>query len=120
MRSAGTYRSAKRLATKAEKRKKQHSPAPSEPSRRAPGIRVDDALTMSPGALAAISAQTKAAEAEAKKLTVTDIDDAMEKALTKHQATGNPDPLPLSGRFAIRARLLGWVENVEFVEVRDV
>lgn len=120
MRNAESYRSAKRQATKAEKRKKQHSHASSEPSMSAPGIRMGDALTMSPGALAAVSARTRAATEAAKTITITDVDDAMERALTKHQQSGAEQPLLLSRKFAIRARLLGWIENVEFLEDRTI
>lgn len=57
----------------------------------------------------------QAAEA-AKKLTVVDIDKAMEAALSNWQREGHEDPLLLSKLFAVRARQLGWVEDVEFVE----
>jgi hypothetical protein len=52
----------------------------------------------------------------AKKLTVADVDKAMESALTKWQAAKHEEPLPMNAMFAARARVLGWVENVEFVE----
>lgn len=52
----------------------------------------------------------------AAKLTVEDVDKALEAALSKWQADRHEDPLPLSKLFAARARQLGWVENVEFVE----
>lgn len=52
----------------------------------------------------------------AKKLTVADVDKAMEAALSAWQHAQREDPLPLSKMFAARARQLGWVENVEFVE----
>jgi hypothetical protein len=65
----------------------------------------------------AISAPaTEAAIDAAKKITVDDVDKALEQALTRHQAAGNVNPLPLNSMFAARARSLGWVENVEFVE----
>lgn len=51
-----------------------------------------------------------------KKLTVTDIDKALESALSRWQAAQNEHPMPLSKLFAARARQLGWVEDVEFVE----
>lgn len=54
--------------------------------------------------------------AAAKKLTVEDIDRAMELALSAHQRAGHVDPLPLNATFAARARALLWVEGVEFVE----
>lgn len=57
----------------------------------------------------------KAAEA-AKKITAADVDKALEAALSGWHSAGNEGPLPLSRLFAIRARTLGWVENVEFVE----
>lgn len=56
------------------------------------------------------------AVAAAKKLTIADIDRAMEKALSAHQTAGNEGPLPLSKMFAERARALLWVEGTEFVE----
>lgn len=57
----------------------------------------------------------KAVEA-AKKITIEDIDRAMEKALSAHQKAGNVGPLPLNKAFADRARALHWVEGVEFEE----
>lgn len=57
----------------------------------------------------------KAAEA-AKKITIADVDKAMEAALTRWQADRKPGPMPMSKVFAARARQLGWVEDVEFVE----
>lgn len=56
------------------------------------------------------------AVAAAAKLTPADVDKAMEAALSKWQGAGRQDPLPLGKLFAARARQLGWVENVEFVE----
>lgn len=56
------------------------------------------------------------AVAAAKKLTIADIDRAMEKALSAHQTAGNEGPLPLGKMFAERARALLWVEGTEFVE----
>lgn len=58
----------------------------------------------------------KAAQA-ATKLTIEDIDRAMEKALSAHQKAGHVEPLPLTKAFADRARALHWVDGVEFVEV---
>lgn len=52
----------------------------------------------------------------AKKITAADVDKALETALSVWQTAGREDPLPLSKLFAARARQLGWVENVEFVE----
>lgn len=52
----------------------------------------------------------------AKKLTAADIDKALEATLTRWQAEGRREPLPLSPLFAARARQLGWAENVEFAE----
>lgn len=52
----------------------------------------------------------------AKKLTIADVDKALETALSNWQGEGHEDPLPLSKLFAARARQLSWVENVEFVE----
>lgn len=52
----------------------------------------------------------------AKKLTVEDVDRALEAALSGWQSTGQEGPLPLSKLFAARARQLLWVEGVEFVE----
>lgn len=52
----------------------------------------------------------------AQKLTAADIDKALEATLTKWQAAGRREPLPLSKLFAARARQLGWAEDVEFVE----
>ena len=60
--------------------------------------------------------QIEAAKTEAGKLTVADVDKAMERALTAHQKSGAVTPLVLNRLFAARARALGWVENVEFVE----
>lgn len=57
--------------------------------------------------------QTKEA---VKKVTVADVDKAMEAALSRWQAERKDGPMPLSRLFAERARQMGWVENVEFVE----
>jgi hypothetical protein len=57
-------------------------------------------------------------ETVAKKLTLADIDKALEQALTNWQRKGETDPLVLSKPFAARARQLGWVEAVEFVEAK--
>lgn len=57
-------------------------------------------------------------EVIAKKLTLEDIDKALEEALTKWQGAGHTDPLTLSKPFAARARQIGWVEGVEFVEAK--
>lgn len=59
--------------------------------------------------------EEKAVE-QAKKITPADIDKAMESALTRWIEDRRPGPMPLSKLFAARARTLGWVENVEFVE----
>lgn len=52
----------------------------------------------------------------AKKLTPEDIDKALEATLNSWHKSGRVDPLPLSRLFAARARHLGWVEGVEFIE----
>lgn len=52
----------------------------------------------------------------AEKIKIEDIDKALENTLTKWQAEGHTDPLPLSKLFAARARQLGWIEGVEFAE----
>lgn len=52
----------------------------------------------------------------AKKLTVEDVDKALEAALSGWQAADHAEPLPLSKLFAARARQLLWVEGVEFAE----
>lgn len=57
-----------------------------------------------------------AATEAAKKITVADVDKAMEAALSRWQEERRPGPLPLSKVFAARARQLGWVEHSEFVE----
>lgn len=54
----------------------------------------------------------------AKKITIEDVDKAMEAALDSWQKGGHQEPLPLTKLFAARARQKGWVENVEFVEER--
>jgi hypothetical protein len=54
----------------------------------------------------------------AKKLTVDDVDKALEKTLTDWQSTGHVEPLQLGTIFAARARQIGWVEDVEFIEVK--
>lgn len=120
MRTAESYRSAKKSVTKARRRKPAPSQAASEPHTAIPNAWEPGALALSPGALASISAQTKLATAEAKKITVQDVDEAMERALTKHQASGASYPLPLNRAFSIRARLMGWIENVEFMEAGEL
>lgn len=52
----------------------------------------------------------------AKKLTVADVDKALEAALSGWQTAGQEGPMPLSTMFAARARQLLWVEGVEFLE----
>lgn len=76
-----------------------------------------------PADLAAMNAASPPAEATpedveaiAKKITVSDIDKAMEAALTRWQADQRQGPMPMSKLFAARARQLGWVEHVEFEE----
>jgi hypothetical protein len=61
-------------------------------------------------------ATVEAAVEATKKLTVEDVDKAMEKVLTAWQGAGHEGPIPLNPMFAARARGLGWVEKVEFVE----
>lgn len=61
-------------------------------------------------------ATVEQATAAAKKLTVEDVDKALEKALTGWQGAGREGPMPLSPMFAARARQLLWVEGVEFIE----
>lgn len=62
-------------------------------------------------------AQVAAATEAAKKLTPEDVDKALEKALTKWQHEAKrTDPMPLSKFFAARARQIGWIEGVEFME----
>lgn len=56
------------------------------------------------------------AEEAAKKITTEDVDKAMESALSKWQADRNEGPMPLTKIFAARARALGWVEDAEFYE----
>jgi hypothetical protein len=61
--------------------------------------------------------QEAAAVQAAKKITVEDVDAALEKALTNWQHTQKRvDPMPLSKVFAARARALGWSEGVEFYQ----
>lgn len=74
--------------------------------------------TTPPGApvSAPAEATVEQATAAAKKLTVEDVDKAMEAALSVWHGAKREDPLPLNKMFAARARQLGWVENVEFVE----
>lgn len=61
--------------------------------------------------------QAAAAVEAAKKITVEDVDAALEKALTNWQhVQKRVDPMPLSKVFAARARALGWSEDVEFYE----
>lgn len=60
--------------------------------------------------------ETESAVEATKKLTVEDIDKALEKALSRWQEAGNVTPMPLSKIFAARARQLGWAEDVEFEE----
>lgn len=55
----------------------------------------------------------------AKKLTIEDVDKALEKALTSWQGSGREGPMPLSKLFAARARQLLWVEGVEFAEEKN-
>lgn len=69
-------------------------------------------------AMNAASAAKIDEETVAKKLTLEDIDKALEQALTNWQAGGNAEPMELSKPFAARARQLGWVEDVEFVEAK--
>lgn len=52
----------------------------------------------------------------ATKITIEDIDKALENTLSNWQAEGRTEPLPLSKLFAARARQLGWIEGVEFTE----
>lgn len=59
---------------------------------------------------------TEQAVKAAAKLTPADVDKALEAALSNWQRGGHEDPLPLTKMFAARARQLGWVEDVEFVE----
>lgn len=61
-------------------------------------------------------ATVEQATAAAKKLTVEDVDKALETALSVWQTGGQEGPLPLSKLFAARARQLLWVEGVEFEE----
>lgn len=59
---------------------------------------------------------TEQAVEAAKKITPEDVDKALEAALSNWQKERREGPLPLSRLFAARARTLGWVEGVEFVE----
>lgn len=52
-------------------------------------------------------------------LTVEQVDKALEATLDKHWARGASAPLELGRMFAARARALHWQEGVEFVEKRD-
>lgn len=61
-------------------------------------------------------ATVEQATVAATKLTIADIDKAMEAALSRWQAAKREDPLPLNKMFSARARQLGWVEGVEFAE----
>lgn len=65
---------------------------------------------------AAAKAEPMPEEQVAKKVTLEDIDKALEKALTAWQTNGHVDPMELSAPFAARARQIGWVEGVEFAE----
>lgn len=56
------------------------------------------------------------AEPTVPRITVEDVDKALEAALSGWQSTGQEGPLPLSKLFAARARQLLWVEGVEFEE----
>lgn len=59
------------------------------------------------------------AKQAAAKLTAADVDKALEAALSGWQGAGQEGPMPLSKLFAARARQLGWVEDVEFVEKNE-
>ena len=63
-----------------------------------------------------LGAMNQKAVDAAKKITADDVDRALEATLSRWQADGREGPLPLSKLFAARARTLGWVEDVEFVE----
>lgn len=63
-----------------------------------------------------VQVEPEKAVAAAAKLTAADVDKALEAALSGWQGTGQEGPMPLSKLFAARARQLGWVEDVEFVE----
>lgn len=70
--------------------------------------------------LAPADATVEQATAAAKKLTVDDVDLALEAALTNWHKAGEQGPLPMSKLFAARARQLNWAENVEFVERNEL
>lgn len=116
MRSAESYRAAKRLSKKALRRQQKAARPASAAATRVLGTWAAKGGTLTAGERAAVEAHARAATKEAERLTVTDVDKAMENALTAHQTAGRSDPLGLSPPFAARARALGWVENVEFME----
>lgn len=68
---------------------------------------------------APVAATVEQATEATKKLTIEDVDRAMEAALSTWQGAKREDPLPLNKMFAARARQLGWVENVEFAEEKN-
>lgn len=119
MRAAESYRSAKRAKRIADKRARRAIRPGSAGPERVDGLWAAQGGTLTPGQSAAIQAQARAALSEAKKLTVADIDAALEAALTKHQLDRNGAPLPLPPLLAARARSLNWVEEVEFIEEKS-
>ena len=156
MRSAGSYRGAKKRAAReagvpfakfnehyarsrvhaAIKMEQQALTATPEAARKALAIWAENggrqtavSPPATPAALAAMNDQglqdhldkdkpidPEKAAAAAKKLTVADVDKALEATLSAWQSAGHVEPLPLSRLFSARARQLGWVENVEFTE----
>lgn len=69
---------------------------------------------------APVEATVEQATTAAKKLTIEDVDLALEAALTNWHKAGEQGPLPMSKLFAARARQLNWVEDVEFVERNEI
>jgi hypothetical protein len=117
MRKADSYRSAKKAKARSKGGgKKGAIPPKLAPVSVPPNLAA--ALSLSGAAASANVLAIKEAAAQASKLTIEDVDKAMEAALTRHQKAGGEAPLELSPTFAARARHLGWVENVEFKEVR--
>lgn len=106
MRKASSYRAAKRAG------KKQKARVASPPVE-FHGMKVVEDQSVNPASATFL----KIKEQEAcRKVSVADVDKAMEKALTNHWARGGSAPLELSRPFAARARALGWLEGVEFKE----
>ena len=100
MRPASTYRAAKRNAGPKRVARRSEPETQGNPAEIA-----TRASTVPPEAIDA-----------ARSLTIADVDAALERALSKHQETGQIKPMLLNGSFATRARAMGWIEGVEFEE----